>query len=73
MTRLRIGVDLGGTKIEIIALDDAGRVIDRRRTPTPRHDYAATLQAVAGLVEAVEQAAGMRGTVGWERPAPCRP
>ncbi|HWY61064.1 MAG TPA: ROK family protein [Rhizomicrobium sp.] len=47
---MRIGVDLGGTKIEGIALDSQGAEIFRERVPTPRHDYAATIVAVAGLV-----------------------
>jgi len=49
---LRIGVDLGGTKIEALALDAAGREIFRRRVPSPRGDYAATLEAVKSLVDA---------------------
>jgi fructokinase len=47
---LRIGVDLGGTKIEALALDAAGSEVFRKRVPTPRGDYAATLAAIAGLV-----------------------
>ena len=60
---LRIGIDLGGTKIEGVALDGSAEV-GRARVPTPRDDYAATLEAVAGLVERLEQQAGSRGTVG---------
>ncbi len=52
---MRIGVDLGGSKIEIIALGDAGEMLLRERVATPQGDYRATLSAVAGLVEAVEQ------------------
>src|SRR5467141_1598110 len=58
-SNLRIGVDIGGTKIEALALDPAGREIFRRRIPTPRGDYAATLAAVAGLVREVGD-----GTIG---------
>ncbi len=61
---MRIGVDLGGTKIEIIALSDEGRVLLRRRIATPQGDYRATLMAVAGLVEALEIELGQRGSVG---------
>jgi len=61
---LRLGVDLGGTKIEIIALGGDGRQILRRRIATPQGDYMATLMAVAGLVESVEAEIGRRGTVG---------
>ncbi|HYN13429.1 MAG TPA: ROK family protein [Burkholderiales bacterium] len=46
----RIGVDLGGTKIEALALDPSGREVFRKRLPTPRGDYGATLAAVASLV-----------------------
>jgi fructokinase len=49
--RLRIGVDLGGTKIEAIALDEAGRETFRKRVATPRGQYEATLAAIASLVE----------------------
>jgi fructokinase len=48
---MRIGVDLGGTKIEAIALGDDGTIALRRRVPTPRDDYRATLESVAALVE----------------------
>ena len=48
---LRIGVDLGGTKIEALGLDVAGREVFRKRVPTPRGDYGATLAAIAGLVK----------------------
>jgi fructokinase len=61
---VRIGIDLGGTKIEGIALDDAGQVLMRRRVPTPRGDYAGTLAAIAALVSEIESATGARGTVG---------
>ena len=47
---MRIGVDLGGTKIEAIALDDRGGEIARRRIATPRGDYQATLDTVVSLV-----------------------
>src|SRR5438309_5326118 len=49
----KIGVDLGGTKIEALALDDAGREVFRKRVLTPRGDYAATLAAVAALVNEI--------------------
>ncbi|WP_374479058.1 ROK family protein [Zoogloea sp.] len=65
---MRIGIDLGGTKIEIIALDDAGHTLARRRVATPQGDYAATLHTVAGLVDAVETELGRRGTVGVGTP-----
>lgn len=65
---LRLGVDLGGTKIEVVALDARGEALVRRRVPTPRDDYAATLAAVAALVLDVEREIGARGTVGIGTP-----
>ena len=56
---LRIGIDLGGTKIEALALDRAGREVFRKRVPTPRGDYLATISAVKQLVEQIGE-----GTVG---------
>lgn len=71
--QLRIGIDLGGTKIEGVALGEAGRILARLRVPTPQGDYAATLAAVAGLVERIERETGRRGTVGVGMPgAPSR-
>src|SRR5256886_719806 len=58
---MRIGIDLGGTKIEAIALSPAGQEITRLRVATPR-DYAASLDAIAGLVRELERAAGGQGT-----------
>ena len=64
----RIGVDLGGTKIEAIALDEAGRALARRRIASPSHDYAQTIDAVRGLVDALEVELGARGRVGIGTP-----
>lgn len=61
---LRIGVDLGGTKIEIVALDAAGNQRLRRRVATPQGDYAATLATIGALVDAAENELGERGSVG---------
>ena len=47
----RIGIDLGGTKIEIAVLDGRGEPVLRRRVPTPAGDYAATVEAIGRLVE----------------------
>ncbi|MDD3354227.1 ROK family protein [Zoogloea sp.] len=65
---MRIGVDLGGTKIEIIALGRSGAVMARRRIPTPQGDYPATLAAVAGLVRGLETELGQKGSVGVGTP-----
>lgn len=61
---LRIGVDLGGTKIETVALEADGRIADRRRRPTPQGDYSGTVRAVTELVAAVERDLGRKGRVG---------
>ena len=62
--RIRIGVDLGGTKIEALALDRHGVELQRQRVPTPRFDYEQTIQAIVGLVKLLEKETGSRGTVG---------
>lgn len=69
---MRIGIDLGGTKIEGIALDGS---IERARIriDTPRDDYAATLEAIASLVADLERRAGARGTVGIGIPGTLSP
>ena len=66
--RYRIGVDLGGTKIEVLALDATGREAHRRRRPTPQGDYAATLAAIAALVADAEQTLGACASVGVGTP-----
>jgi fructokinase len=68
----RIGIDLGGTKIEIIALDGEGTERFRRRIATPREDYDATLAAVARLVGEAEAVAGP-ATVGIGTPGAISP
>lgn len=55
----RLGVDLGGTKIEVVALDAAGQVRWKRRLPTPRNDYMQTISTVAQLVQASEAELGV--------------
>jgi fructokinase len=65
---MRIGIDLGGTKIEILALAEDGRVRLRRRVATPQGDYAGTVAAVADLVARAESELGERGTVGVGMP-----
>ena len=60
----RIGIDLGGTKIELIALAGDGQELLRRRVASPRGDYQATLETIAALVETAEEALGERTSVG---------
>jgi fructokinase len=69
---MRIGVDLGGTKIEIAAIDAGGEIRFRRRVPTPRGDYDGTVAAIRTLVDACEAAAGA-GTVGIGIPGAVSP
>lgn len=59
-----IGVDWGGTKIEVVALETDGTELLRERELTPRGDYAGCLRLVRALVDRVEQALGRRGSVG---------
>src|SRR3954469_373892 len=70
---MRIGVDIGGTKIEAIAMETGDRVTCRRRVPTPRGDYAATVAAVAGMVRAMEAEAGRSGSIGIGMPGSISP
>jgi len=70
---MRIGIDLGGTKIEAIALGDDGATLLRRRVPTPAGDYSGTLEAIAGLVGSAEQHAARPGTVGVASPGAISP
>ncbi|MBV8442271.1 MAG: ROK family protein, partial [Hyphomicrobiales bacterium] len=65
---MRIGVDLGGTKIEAIALDDVGAILFRQRVATPKGDYERTLDAVVNLVHTAEQQLRQPGTVGVASP-----
>ncbi|MGE0798455.1 MAG: ROK family protein [Lautropia sp.] len=71
--RPRIGVDLGGTKIEIAALDAGGAIRLRRRVATPRDDYPATVAAIAALVAAAEAELGRPGSVGVGIPGAISP
>jgi len=62
--RSRIGIDLGGTKIELIALDGAGREVYRQRAPTPQGDYEATVGAVVSLIQSAEKGLEAKTSVG---------
>jgi hypothetical protein len=67
---VRIGIDLGGTKIEIIALDDVGVELYRERVSTPRGSYEGTIEALVSLVAAAERARA--GTARWGSGCPVR-
>jgi fructokinase len=68
----RLGIDLGGTKIEVIALDRSGTELFRKRVETPR-EYPATLHAIERLVEAADACTGDRGSVGVGIPGTISP
>jgi fructokinase len=70
---VRIGIDLGGTKIEVIALANDGRELFRHRIATPRHDYPQTLAAIVGLVRLAEEQTGQQGSVGVGIPGTLSP
>lgn len=61
---MRLGVDLGGTKIEIMALETGGREVLRERVPTPRKAYEDSVRAIAHLVQSVEAKLGKNGSLG---------
>lgn len=65
---VRLGIDLGGTKMELLALDPGGHELYRQRRPTPRDDYPATLAALVALVAEAEKKLGTRGTLGIGTP-----
>jgi len=69
----RIGIDLGGTKIEAAVLADDGAVRARRRVATPRDDYAATLRSISALVEDLEREMGAAAVVGVGMPGTISP
>lgn len=71
-TIMRIGVDVGGTKIEAIALDGS-RELARMRLDTPRDDYPATVEAIGTLVAQLEAVAGRGGSVGIGIPGSLSP
>jgi fructokinase len=70
---MRIGIDLGGTKIEAILLAPDGTIPFRQRVATPRDDYAGTIEAIASLVAAAERAAGGTAPVGIGMPGAISP
>ncbi len=70
---MRIGIDLGGTKIEGIALDRDGRELARRRIATPQGPYEETIAAIADIVAWLERKTGQRGSVGVGTPGAISP
>ena len=70
---MRIGIDLGGTKIEGLALDDSGKEILRQRVDTPQGNYQATIAAIVNLVQLLEANTQQTGTVGIGIPGAISP
>jgi fructokinase len=70
---MRIGIDLGGTKIEAIILDEAGTIPFRERRTTPKGDYDGTIEAIADLVAAADRFVGRPCTVGIGMPGAISP
>ena len=70
---MRIGIDLGGTKIEGIALDDSGKERARVRVATPQGSYEATVDGVAAVVRELEAKVGARCRVGVGHPGAISP
>lgn len=69
----RCGVDLGGTKIEAIVLEEHGETLFRERVDTPRGDYTGTVEALCGLVERAERIAGPCERIGIGTPGAISP
>lgn len=70
---MRIGIDLGGTKIEAVALMPDGSERSRRRRPTPNGDYHGIMQVVADLVGEIESDVGTKGSIGIATPGSISP
>ena len=70
---MRIGIDMGGTKIEGIALAENGEELLRKRIDTPRNDYLGTVTAISGIVDELEAKTNQKGTVGIGIPGAISP
>ena len=70
---MRIGIDLGGTKIEAVAIDRTGREVAKLRIPTPKDDYRATIRAITDLVQQLEEATGEPSSIGVGTPGAISP
>lgn len=70
---MRIGIDLGGTKLEAIALSENGETLMRRRIPSPKDDYGATVATIVSLVQQIERQTQQQGSVGVGIPGAISP
>lgn len=73
MTTMRLGIDLGGTKIDGVVLNRSDVELSRHRRPTPRDDYQATIEAIAAVVAALEADTGTCGSIGIGMPGSLSP
>jgi len=69
----RLGVDLGGTKVEVAVLDEAGEFLFRERLPTPQGDYAGTVETIASLIKQAEDRLGRVDSIGVGTPGTTSP
>ena len=70
---LQIGIDLGGTKIASLVLDQTGKILHKQRIKTPQGDYQATLKAIVDLIIQAEKVIGQQGTIGIGVPGSLSP
>ena len=70
---MRLGIDLGGTKTEIVAMGDGGEILKRHRIATPQGDYQAGIKTIASLIETIENELGMQGSIGIATPGAISP
>lgn len=73
MSDFRLGIDLGGSKIEAVVLDGSGQMVYQQRIDTPTHDYRAILSSIRYLLEQAESSAGLRLEVGLGTPGALSP
>lgn len=71
--RLRLGIDLGGTKIAAIVLDEAGEVLAKKRIPSPQNSYRRTIQTIAELISAMVSKVGEKPKIGIGMPGSISP
>jgi fructokinase len=71
--KLRIGIDLGGSKIAGLALGSGGEILAEHRMPAPRHDYEATIKAIGEMLHRLDHSPGRQGSIGIGMPGSISP